>query len=101
MGVLPDSRRTAGQDRPADAVVEAPGVVVDEASSGLAVLYRASVGALRLQRGAVFSELCGGPGRSLVRPCASASVWRQRPSPMAGSLPFTHSERDEWGSRRL
>ncbi len=77
------------------------GVVVDEKLQGLAILNRASVGALRLQRRAVLPELCRGSGRTLVRSGASASIRRERAAPLAGSLAVTVVERGDRSSGRL
>ena len=63
----PEPRCGCPEDRMANPVVEATGLVVDGPLSGVAVLGRVSLGAVRLQRGAVLPELRRGPRRGLAR----------------------------------
>ena len=80
LGVLPEPRGRDRENPGEDALVETPGVVVDEAFRRLAVHGGMAVGGLRLQRRAVLSELHRSESRAVREPRPPDSLRRQRPA---------------------
>ena len=78
LGPLSDLRCGGGENRGADAVVEAAGLVVDQAVRRLADDGRVAVGDVRLQRRAVLPELHRGEGGAVGASGPLDSAWRER-----------------------
>ena len=74
----------AGKIEARHALVETPGLVVDDAVRRVAVLGRVAVGGVRLQRGAVLPELRRGERRTVGASRAHRALRRARPPQMGG-----------------